>query len=190
MVVNIQFYCLPVSRLLAWQSMAICHYAWPFVCPSFCLPLCHLLAWLSVWLTGHINPVTNSDSCLCLFVIASVCLFMSVGLPVIFVEVCLVLKSIWMSCLLQSIPLPPSFLPSVSPPPPPLQPSIDHFLILHCVPEPSQQPAPVYRPLSPTSMDISWSPPDYPNGVIVQYRLFRNDTLVFEDNGEPALEDF
>ena len=119
MVVNIQFYCLPVSCLLAWQSMAICHYAWPFVCPSFCLPLCHLLAWLSVWLTGHINPVTNSDSCLCLFVIASVCLFMSVGLPVIFVEVCLVLKSIWMSCLLQSIPLAPSFLPSVSPPPPP-----------------------------------------------------------------------
>ena len=88
-------------------------------------------------------------------------------------------------------PPPPSFLPSVSPPSPPsLQPSIDHFLILHCVPEPSQQPAPVYKPLSPTSMDISWSPPDYPNGVIMLYRLFRNDTLVFEDNGEPALEDF
>ena len=61
-----------------------------------------------------------------------------------------------------------------------------HMFILCFVAAPSQQPAPVYKPLSPTSMNISWSPPDYPNGVIVLYRLFRNDTLQFEAKGEAA----
>ncbi|KAK7487113.1 hypothetical protein BaRGS_00021608, partial [Batillaria attramentaria] len=48
-----------------------------------------------------------------------------------------------------------------------------------CSTTPSQQPAPVHQPLSPTSMILSWGEPDDPNGVIEVYRLYRNGTLIY-----------
>ena len=40
---------------------------------------------------------------------------------------------------------------------------------------PSQQPPPDYEAISPTSLLLTWSSPDYPNGVILRYTLYRDD---------------
>ncbi|XP_076463865.1 usherin-like [Babylonia areolata] len=57
-----------------------------------------------------------------------------------------------------------------------------------CSKTPSQQPPPVHDPLTPTSMNISWLPPDFPNGVILRYRLFRDDVQVYEGQGRDYID--
>ncbi len=39
---------------------------------------------------------------------------------------------------------------------------------------PSQQPPPDYEVLGPTSLRIFWAAPDFPNGVITNYTLYRD----------------
>jgi hypothetical protein len=48
--------------------------------------------------------------------------------------------------------------------------------------EPAQQPPPEHRQNSSTELWLKWKEPDYPNGVIKAYRLFRNGTLIFTGN--------
>jgi len=43
---------------------------------------------------------------------------------------------------------------------------------------PSEQPPPVASSLNSSAIQLHWSPPDRPNGVIQLYRLYRNSTLV------------
>ncbi|XP_013386515.1 usherin-like [Lingula anatina] len=43
-----------------------------------------------------------------------------------------------------------------------------------CSKTPQQQPPPTYMVLNATSLRIMWGPPDYPNGVILTYFLFRD----------------
>ena len=45
---------------------------------------------------------------------------------------------------------------------------------------PSQQPPPNYEPLSPTSLRLYWDGPDYPNGVILRYYVYRDEERVGE----------
>ncbi|KAK3093068.1 hypothetical protein FSP39_010666 [Pinctada imbricata] len=52
-----------------------------------------------------------------------------------------------------------------------------------CSKDPAQQPPPEFFARSPTAISLKWRLPDYPNGIIVKYRLFRNGTLVFSGNG-------
>lgn len=49
-------------------------------------------------------------------------------------------------------------------------------------PEPAQQPPPLHNQLSNTALHLYWTEPDYPNGVIGRYRVYRNGTLVFTGN--------
>ena len=50
---------------------------------------------------------------------------------------------------------------------------------------PTQQPPPMYWPLSSTALHIYWDPPDYPNGVILIYFLYRDGQQIaaLEPNG-------
>ena len=48
--------------------------------------------------------------------------------------------------------------------------------------EPDQQPPPDHHQNSSTQLWLKWKEPDYPNGVIKEYRLFRNGTLIFTGN--------
>jgi len=43
---------------------------------------------------------------------------------------------------------------------------------------PSDQAPPVYVTVNSSAIHLSWSAPDQPNGVIVQYQLYRNGSLV------------
>ena len=43
---------------------------------------------------------------------------------------------------------------------------------------PSEQPPPSCQPVSKGVMAVSWLPPDYPNGVIIRYAIYRNGTLL------------
>ena len=45
---------------------------------------------------------------------------------------------------------------------------------------PSQQPPPNYDPLSPTSLRLYWDAPDYPNGIILRYFVYRDGEKVGE----------
>ncbi|XP_041351149.1 usherin-like [Gigantopelta aegis] len=47
-----------------------------------------------------------------------------------------------------------------------------------CSKAPAQQPPPTHIPLSSTSIALSWGPPDYPNGIIKQYNIVRNGTIL------------
>ena len=49
--------------------------------------------------------------------------------------------------------------------------------VLHLAP--SKQAPPYFSQLNASSLIVNWDPPDYPNGVIIYYLVFRNDTLVF-----------
>ncbi|XP_062584554.1 usherin-like isoform X1 [Saccostrea cucullata] len=51
-----------------------------------------------------------------------------------------------------------------------------------CSKEPAQQPPPEHQQNSSTVLWLTWKEPDYPNGVIKEYRLFRNGTLIFTGN--------
>ena len=57
--------------------------------------------------------------------------------------------------------------------------SLSYITFLFSNLAPSQQPPPYHEPLSPSALRIYWNNPDYPNGVIEQYRVFRNGTLIF-----------
>ncbi|XP_048585709.1 usherin isoform X2 [Nematostella vectensis] len=48
-----------------------------------------------------------------------------------------------------------------------------------CSGVPSQQPAPVITVSSSRRLDLAWSPPDNPNGIILRYELYRNGTEVY-----------
>ncbi|XP_052767673.1 usherin-like isoform X2 [Mya arenaria] len=48
-----------------------------------------------------------------------------------------------------------------------------------CSTAPDQQPRPTHEALSSTSLRLTWKGPDYPNGVIESYKVYRNDTLIF-----------
>ena len=52
---------------------------------------------------------------------------------------------------------------------------------------PDQQPPPSYEAINSTAVKLIWKGPDYPNGLITQYMLFRNGTLVYtlKGNGKP-----
>ncbi|CAG2235417.1 USH2A [Mytilus edulis] len=52
-----------------------------------------------------------------------------------------------------------------------------------CSKIPAQQPPPLHTQLSSEALHLYWYEPDYTNGVINSYRLFRNATLVFVGNG-------
>lgn len=56
------------------------------------------------------------------------------------------------------------------------------FILLCWNLEPDQQPPPEHRQNSSTELWLKWKEPDYPNGVIKEYRLFRNGTLIFTGN--------
>ena len=43
---------------------------------------------------------------------------------------------------------------------------------------PSDQAPPVYLSVNSSAIQLSWSPPDRPNGVIAQYHLYRNGSVV------------
>lgn len=43
---------------------------------------------------------------------------------------------------------------------------------------PSQQPPPEYTPISATAIRLTWGTPDYPNGVILAYNLYRDGSLL------------
>jgi hypothetical protein len=45
--------------------------------------------------------------------------------------------------------------------------------------EPAQQPAPQYKILNSSTLLLTWSPPDYPNGIILSYLLFRDGKQIF-----------
>ena len=47
-----------------------------------------------------------------------------------------------------------------------------------CISAPAQQPPPTHKPLSSTSIALFWGPPDYPNGIIKQYNIVRNGTVL------------
>ena len=44
---------------------------------------------------------------------------------------------------------------------------------------PSEQPAPFVTVLSSRAIMLTWSPPDNPNGIILRYEMYRNDTLAY-----------
>ncbi|XP_021347323.1 usherin-like [Mizuhopecten yessoensis] len=48
-----------------------------------------------------------------------------------------------------------------------------------CSKEPTQQPPPSHDQINSTTLKLMWQQPDYPNGIIIQYKLYRNGTLVF-----------
>ncbi|XP_048258912.1 usherin-like [Haliotis rufescens] len=56
-----------------------------------------------------------------------------------------------------------------------------------CSKEPSQQPPPTHNPRT-MSMELTWRPPDYPNGVIQEYRVIRNASVVATINGSSELK--
>ena len=39
---------------------------------------------------------------------------------------------------------------------------------------PSQQPPPEHEPINSTTLHLYWGRPDYPNGVIIRYHLYRD----------------
>lgn len=43
---------------------------------------------------------------------------------------------------------------------------------------PAQQPPPTHRGISPTTLELSWAPPDHPNGVITSYTIHRDGVEV------------
>jgi hypothetical protein len=49
---------------------------------------------------------------------------------------------------------------------------------------PDQQPPPSYEAINSTAVRLNWKGPDYPNGLITQYMLFRNGTLVYTLKGD------
>jgi hypothetical protein len=49
---------------------------------------------------------------------------------------------------------------------------------------PDQQPPPSYEGINSTAVRLNWKGPDYPNGLITQYMLFRNGTLVYTLKGD------
>ena len=44
---------------------------------------------------------------------------------------------------------------------------------------PSEQPPPVATAISSRAIQLAWSPPDNPNGIILRYELYRNNTLIY-----------
>ena len=44
--------------------------------------------------------------------------------------------------------------------------------------EPDQQPPPEHEVLSTTALRLYWGPPDYPNGVIKRYVVYRDNVLL------------
>jgi len=52
---------------------------------------------------------------------------------------------------------------------------------------PAQQPPPYYEAINSTALKVIWKSPDYPNGVIEFYKLFRNGTLIFTVLGDGKL---
>ena len=44
--------------------------------------------------------------------------------------------------------------------------------------DPDQQPPPQYRVLNTTALRLFWNPPDYPNGIIQKYVLYRDNTVI------------
>ena len=57
---------------------------------------------------------------------------------------------------------------------------------MHFVIAPSQQPPPKVENLDPNSLRLFWDAPDHPNGVILSYKLYREDKLIatLDPNGE------
>ncbi|XP_071494817.1 LOW QUALITY PROTEIN: usherin-like [Diadema antillarum] len=53
-----------------------------------------------------------------------------------------------------------------------------------CSMTPAQQPPPVWQAVNPFTILLTWGPPDEPNGNIVSYLLYRNNTLIY--NGTAA----
>ncbi|XP_041469805.1 usherin-like [Lytechinus variegatus] len=53
-----------------------------------------------------------------------------------------------------------------------------------CSKTPAQQPPPVWQAVNPFSILLTWGPPDEPNGNILTYLVYRNNTLVY--NGSAA----
>ncbi|XP_060070524.1 usherin-like [Ylistrum balloti] len=53
-----------------------------------------------------------------------------------------------------------------------------------CSKEPTQQPPPSHEQINSTTLKLMWQQPDYPNGIIIQYKLYRNGTLVFTGQGQ------
>ena len=49
---------------------------------------------------------------------------------------------------------------------------------------PTQQPPPTHEPVNATALKLMWNAPDYPNGVISHYKLYRNGTLIFNGSGD------
>ncbi|CAD5123124.1 DgyrCDS11497 [Dimorphilus gyrociliatus] len=47
-----------------------------------------------------------------------------------------------------------------------------------CSKAPYQQPPPDAEALSPTSLKLTWTPPDEPNGVISRYVVYRNEKMI------------
>ena len=47
---------------------------------------------------------------------------------------------------------------------------------------PSQQPPPSYEILNSTAFMLFWNPPDYPNGVIQVYHLYRDGLKIADVN--------
>ena len=47
-----------------------------------------------------------------------------------------------------------------------------------CFVAPSQQPPPMAEDITSTSIALHWAAPDYPNGVIIGYFLFRDGELI------------
>ncbi|XP_064622303.1 usherin-like [Lineus longissimus] len=56
---------------------------------------------------------------------------------------------------------------------------LDTNNIYGCSKTPAQQPAPQYTVVNATALRLTWSPPDYPNGIILQYFLFRDGQQIF-----------
>ena len=56
---------------------------------------------------------------------------------------------------------------------------------VYSVTEPSQQPPPTSVPESDTSLRLEWVGPDYPNGLVHTYDLYRDGQLIASVNGTP-----
>lgn len=56
--------------------------------------------------------------------------------------------------------------------------SFDDTDMKFLVPVPSQQPPPQSPNRTSNSITLSWGPPDYPNGPLVGYNIYRNGTLI------------
>jgi hypothetical protein len=52
---------------------------------------------------------------------------------------------------------------------------------------PSKQSPPKLKPLSASSILVTWHPPEHPNGIITYYTVSRNDSLVHNTTGKSKM---